>query len=442
MNERKIAAKILYDVEYNGAYTNIALSKTFKNSSFSPNEKGLITELVYGVTEKRITLDYIISLFSKIKIKKIAPNVLTALRLGTYQILYTEKIPDSAAVNESVNLAKSYGGQRIAGFVNGVLRSIIRQKESIKYPITPNERLSVLYSFPQELTDFFISEYGVDFTEEMYGAFSKKVPLTLRCNLLKTTPNKLVDELQNAGIKAEIYKNEYFPTLDYAITVDGLKNIESLPSYLKGKFYIQDIAAMLVGEILNPKSGSTSIDLCAAPGGKATHMAEKMNNHGKVIAFDIYEHKIKLINENASRLGIDICHSFVGDATVINDEYKNCAENVLVDAPCSGFGIMGKKPDIRYCRSISDVESLAEISFKALNSGAEYVKQGGVLVYSTCTLTKRENEENVKRFLEEKGDIFSLEPIDEINEKNSGYVTLYPHIHGTDGFFICKFRKK
>lgn len=441
MNERKTAAKILYDVEYGGAYSNIALSKAFKNGNFSSEEKGLISELVYGVTEKRITLDYIISLFSKIKINKISPNILNALRLGVYQILYTEKIPLSAAVNESVKLAKAFGGQRSGGFANGVLRSFIREKDKIKFPDEPNKRLSVLYSFPQELTDFFIDEYGAEFTEKLFETFSKKSPITLRCNLMKSNTHSLVDELILHGANAEVYENEYFPSLDYAVSVGGLKNIDTLPSYANGNFYVQDIAAMLVCDVLNPKSGDTVIDMCAAPGGKATHIAEKMNNCGKIFAFDIYEHKIRLINENAARLGVDICEAVINDATVKNSKYVNTADCVLADVPCSGLGIIGKKPDIKYHRSVSDIEELADIGLKILKNGAEYVKPGGTLVYSTCTLSRKENEENVKRFLDDYGDEFYLEPIREVAETNTGFITLFPHIHGTDGFFICKFRK-
>lgn len=441
MNERKTAVKILYDVEYNGAYSNIALSKAFRNGKFSSEEKGLVSELVYGVTEKRITLDYVISLFSKIKLNKISPNILNALRLGVYQIFCTEKIPPSAAVNESVNLAKAFGGQRSGGFVNGVLRSIIRDKNKIEFPQEPNKRLSVSYSYPQELVDFFVSEYGFEFTEELFKAFSKKTPITFRCNLLKTSPDALADKLLPFCTNVELYKNDTFPTLNYALCIGGIKNIDGITAYENGEFYVQDIAAMLVCDILNPKSGDTVIDMCAAPGGKTTHIAEKMNNCGRIFAFDIYEHKIKLINENAKRLGIDICNAAICDAAVLNTEYVGIADCVLADVPCSGLGIIGKKPDIKYHRSVSDIEQLADIGLKILKNGAEYVKPGGTLVYSTCTLTKKENEENVKRFLDEYGDEFFLEPIKEIDVPNSGYITLYPHIHGTDGFFICKFRK-
>lgn len=443
MNERKIASNILYEIEYNGAYTNIAVSKAFENiKNLTSEEKGFLSELVHGVTEHRMKIDYIISQFSNIKIKKIAPKVLNALRLGIYQILYMDRIPPSAAVNESVKLAKIAGGQRSGGFVNGILRSIIRNKDNINYPEEPNQYLSVYYSYPIELIDFFLDEFGFEFTEDMLEAFDKHHPVTIRCNTLKTSVDKLRTDLAKNGISAKQINNKDFPRLDYALSTERMRNIERLSSYKNGEFYIQDIAAMLVAEVLDPQKGDTVIDMCAAPGGKTTHIAEKMENEGIVYAFDIYEHKIKLINENASRLGLDICESKIQDSSVLNEKYIHKADRVLVDAPCSGFGIMGRKPDIKYHRQIADIYSLAELSFKILSNGSHYVKSGGTLVFSTCTITREENERVVERFLDEFGQEFYLDPIEQIKKPNEGYITLYPHIDGTDGFFICKFKKR
>lgn len=443
MNERKIAAKIIYDIETNGAYTNIALAKTFEQTDgLSSVEKRLISEFVHGVTERRITLDYIISQFSSIKLTKIAPKVLNALRLGVYQLLYMDKIPESAAVNESVKIAKSVGGQKSGGFVNAILRNILRNKDDIKYPPSGNEYLSVYYSYPIEIIDMFLDEFEYDFVEEMLESFNKRSKLYLRCNITKTTPEKLVSDLNDNGIKAEIYNNPLFPQLDYIVSVEKIGDMERLPSYRNGDFYIQDIASALVTEVLNPQSGDVVIDMCAAPGGKTTHIAEKMNNKGKVYAFDIYEHKIKLIGENADRLGLDICEPKIQDATLVNDDYINMADCVLVDAPCSGIGIIGKKPDIKYQRKPSDVNELSEIGYKILCNAAKYVKSGGTLVYSTCTVMKRENEDNINKFLDEFNDEFYLEPITTINKPNNGYITLYPHIDGTDGFFMCRLKKR
>lgn len=442
MNERKIAVKILYEIEQNNAYTNIILSKTFKNGDFLPEEKGFITELVHGVTERKITLDYVISKFSSVKINKISTNILNVLRIGIYQIFYMNKIPVSAAVNESVKLAKVYGGHKTGGFVNAVLRNAERNIENISYPDQRNQFLSVFYSYPMELVDFFVKEFGFDFTEQMLKSNSERKSLTIRCNALKTTPDKLVENLRKDGINAKVYENPNFPEMDYAIVVDKIKNIDSLQSFKNGEFYVQDVAAMLVCDILDPKSGNTVIDMCAAPGGKTTHISEKMLNKGQVYAFDIYEHKLSLIKENALRLGIDICDCQLRDATKLYNEYINKADCVLVDAPCSGLGIIGKKPDIKYQRTVEDINALADISFSILCNGAEYVKDGGTLVFSTCTITKAENENVVEKFLDKYGESFCLEPITQINKENCGYVTLYPHIDNVDGFFICKFKKR
>ncbi len=442
MNERKIASKILYEIEHNNAYINIAVSNAFVNGSFSPEEKGFISELVHGVTERRITIDYIISQFSKLKLNKIAPNVLNSIRLGVYQICYMDKIPPSAAVNESVKLAKGVGGQKSGGFVNAILRNVIRNKDNITYPEDTIEYLSVYYSYPFELANLFVSEFGYEFTEKIFKSFYERKPVTLRCNILKTIPEKLCIDLKNSGIDANIYHNDKFPKLNYALSVNKIKNIEKLPSYLNGEFYVQDIAAMLVTDVLNPKSGDVVIDMCSAPGGKTTHIAQKMDNQGTIYAFDVYEHKIKLINDNAKRLGIDICKATLQDSSVLNEEYIEKADCVLVDAPCSGFGIIGRKPDIKYQRRVTDISQLAELSFKILSNAARYVKSGGTLVFSTCTIERTENEEVISKFIEKFGKEFYLERIDEINKENEGYLTLYPHTDGTDGFFICKLKKR
>ncbi len=442
MNERKIAARVLDDIETNGAYINIALEKALSDGELKPYEKGFVSELVHGVTERRITIDYVISEFSSVKLYKIAPKVLTALRIGVYQLMFMDKVPPSAAVNESVKLAKKYGGQRVGGYANGVLRNIERNKNNIPYPTDDLRRLSVYYSYPVEIVNMFLDEFGVEFTESMLFANCEKRPLTLRCNQLKISAENLVDSLNNEGVDAKVYQNSRFPNLNCGIEVDKIKNIKTLQSFKNGEFYVQDIAAMLVAEVLNPKENSVVIDMCAAPGGKTTHIAEKMHNKGKVLAFDIYEHKLNLINDNANRLGISICETHLQDATKLNEKYIDFADYVLVDAPCSGFGIIGKKPDIKYQRKPEDVVALADISLSILKNAGKYVKQGGTLVFSTCTIMKAENEEVIMKFLQEANEGFYLEAIDEVAIENQGFITLYPHVDKVDGFFICKMKKR
>lgn len=443
MNERKIVIEILYDIFRDNAYTNLALNKAFKKHlSLSQEQKNLVSELVCGVTERKITLDYIISSFSSIKINKISLNVLNVLRSGVYQLLFLDRIPASAAVNESVKLAKTYGGQRSTGFVNAVLRNIERNKGNLAFPKDKIEFLSVYYSYPQKLTNLLVNKFGYEFCEDLFESFNKRFPLTVRCNTLKTTPEKLVDELSSCGAKADFYVNDRFMNLDYALEVSNIKNLEKINPFTDGKFYVQDISTMLTTEALNPQKGDLVIDVCAAPGGKTTHIAEKMMNTGKILAFDIYEHRLELINENLKRLGITNCDTCIADSTVLNEKYINSADRVLVDAPCSGLGIIGKKPDIKYQRTPEDIEALAETGFTILSNASRYVKPGGTLVYSTCTIIDTENEDVVNRFLESCGGEFSLEPLNIVKAENPGYITLYPNVDGVDGFFICKLKKR
>lgn len=419
MNEREAALKALYEIEFNGAYSNMAVKNVLsQNRDMSPQGKALFTALVYGVVDKKLTLDYYISNFSKIRLKKISKYILLILRMGIYQLIFMDKIPESAAVNESVKLAKRYGHGASAGFVNGVLRTA--SKSSIKYPESKNEYLSVKYSYPMWLCDKWIDEFGFDFTEEMMKAFEKNKQITLRPNLLKTTQNELCTLLNECGVEAE-------PCGDH-ITTKGF-DIEKNPLYVQGYFTPQDVAASDTAKVLEPQSGDVVIDMCSAPGGKTTHIAELMRNRGKILAFDKYEHKIEIVNKNAKRLGIDIIEAKVSDACVFDKVLQGIADRVLCDVPCSGLGIIGRKPDIKWNReNISDIN---QIQKAILKNGAKYLKIGGTLVYSTCTLEKSENEGVIEEFLLENADF------EKVYEK-----TYYPHMDNTDGFYICKLRKK
>lgn len=417
MNVREIALKALYEIEFKGAYSNIAVKKALSGGDITQKDRALFTNIVYGVTDKKLTLDYYISHFSKIGMKKISKYILIILRMGIYQILFSDKIPESAAVNESVKLAKRYGHGASAGFVNGILRSVIREK--IEYPSDKTEYLSVKYSFPMWLCEKWIDEFGFDFTEDMMKAFEVNKKITLRANTLKTTPDELVNLLDEEGIKAEI--------IGGAVVCEGF-NVERDELYKKGFYTPQDTAAMQAAIILDPQKGDTVIDMCGAPGGKTTHIAELMKNIGKIYAFDKYEHKIELIRKNAQRLGIDIIEAKTADACEFKKEFEAVSDRVLCDVPCSGLGIIGRKPDIKWNREeVSDIE---DIQKKILENGAKYVKDGGVLVYSTCTIEKSENENITDEFIENNKEF------EKLYEK-----TFYPHIDGTDGFYICKMQK-
>jgi 16S rRNA (cytosine967-C5)-methyltransferase len=414
VNAREIAMKVIYEVEFDNAYSNMALKKALNNSEISRQDKAFITNLVYGVIKRKLTLDFVIEAYSKIKLKKISRYILIIMRMGLYQIMYMDKIPESAAVNESVKLARRYGHAASAGFVNGVLRSYIRN--GIKYP---HRDLSVKYSYPKWLSDKWIADFGFQFTKELMIEMNKEPKLTIRPNSLKISQDELANLFSNMGKHIEVN--------GISLICDGF-DVAHDEFYKNGFYTVQDTAASNAAIILNPKAGETVIDMCSAPGGKTTHMAELMNNKGKILAFDVHEHKIKLIEENAKRLGIDIIEAGIGDGTVMNKSLLQSADKVLCDVPCSGLGIIRRKPDIKWNKD--DVSGLYEIQKKILENGAAYLKNGGELVYSTCTIDKDENENVTSEFLENHNDF------EKLYEK-----TYYPNVDKTDGFYICKMRK-
>lgn len=408
---RETALLILCRTEYEGAYPNIELKNAIP-PQMPQNDRAFVTALVYGVISKKLTLDYIIEQNSKIKLKKISKYIHQILRMGIYQILFMDKIPSSAAVNESVKLAKRYGHGASAGFVNGILRNVLRT--GVEYP-----NLSVKYSFPEWICKKWVNDFGEDFTEQMMKSFEETPDIIIRPNRLKITAEELKKKLDGCGVDAE-YK-------DGRIVCKGL-NVGKDELYKQGFYTVQDTAAMTAVEVLAPKSGEIVIDMCAAPGGKATYIAELMNNEGKIYAFDIYEHKIKLINDSAKRLGINIINAEIGDAAVYNERLDGIADKILCDVPCSGLGILRRKPDIKWNRNEND--NFADIQFKILDNAARYLKNGGAVLYSTCTVEKEENGCVVDRFLKKNGEF------KKVYEK-----TFYPHIDNTDGFYVCKLEK-
>lgn len=421
---RQIALKILYEVDFEGAYSNLALKEGLKYSELSTLDKGFVTQLVYGVISRRRTLDCIITKFSSVKLSKISDYVLEILRIGIYQMIFMDKIPDSAAVNESVKLAQKYA-YRSKGFVNGILRNVSREKENISFCTLADK-----YSYPDFLIKMWCKDFGEERTEQILKSLNASPEMNIRVNTLKTTREQLIKLLEKEGTKAkadDLYEN--------SVVVRRI-DITSSDLFKKGFFTVQDAAAQLSSAVLAPKGGARVLDMCAAPGGKTTHMAEIMNNEGEIVALDIYDHKIKLIEENAKRLGIDIIKAKVWDSEMFCDEYIEKFDFVLVDVPCSGLGIIRRKPDIKW--TANPGEELYNIQKKILNNASMYLKPGGFMVYSTCTLNKNENENRIEEFLKEHKN-FEL-----VSEKicPEGYRTFYPNTDSTDGFFICKLRKK
>lgn len=439
MNARRLAFKTLYDIERNKNYSNISINKNFKDIDISDQEKGLATELIYGVIENKYYLNYIIDKLSKIKSKKMSTYVKISLWLGIYQILFLDSIKDHAAVNESVALIKKYD-KKSSGFVNAILRNVIRNKENIieidKKDIV--EYLSIKYSYNQWLIRKWIEEFGQEFTEDLLEANSEKPNLYIRANTLKINRDELINKLREQGIECNKVNG-----IDEAVMVKNLKNIENNKLFKEGYFTVQDISSMLVGKVANPKEEKLVLDVCSAPGGKTTHLGTIMKNTGQVISRDIFDHKLKLINNTVKRLGLKNIKVENFDALNIDENSIDKFDYVICDVPCSGMGIIKRKPEIKFKKE-EEIKDLPIIQKKILNNASKYVKLGGNLIYSTCTIHDEENINIVKEFLN-INDNFELVPIDEVNvdldNQDKGYIKIYPNIHGMDGFFIAKLKR-
>ncbi|MCC0635558.1 MULTISPECIES: 16S rRNA (cytosine(967)-C(5))-methyltransferase RsmB [unclassified Clostridioides] len=439
MDAREIGFKVLCDIEKNNNYSNIAINKHFKNLEISDMDRGLATELIYGVVENKYYLDYIINKLSKIKVKKMSTYVKIFLRMGTYQILFLNSISDYAAVNETVKLSKKYD-KKSSGFINAILRNEIRNKDTIM-DITEEDSvkyLSIKYSYNSWIIKNWIENFGQEFTEDLLEANNEKPSIYIRTNTLKISREELIEKLNEKGIMCL-----KVPMVEEAIKVEKLKNIENNELFKAGLFTIQDISSMIVGKVINPKEDSLILDVCSAPGGKSTHLATLMNNTGQVIARDIFEHKLKLIKATVNRLGLkNVCVEGF-DASEIDENSINKFDYVLADVPCSGLGIIRRKPEIKYKKE-EELEDITSIQKKILENASKYVKIGGTLVYSTCTVQDMENINIITSFIEEYNN-FELTPIDTVNvdldNQDKGYLKIYPNIHGIDGFFIAKLKR-
>ena len=443
VDARQEALKIIYRINEKGAFINIALNKVARDQNISNLDRALITELVYGTIRWRLTLDWVINKFSNRGTDKIHPWVRNILRMSVYQILYLDRVPSFAACNEAVNLAKSFGPKGSEGFVNAILRALTRNKGILNFNniYDKNEYLSVKYSHPIWLVNRWAVNFGQSFTKGLLKANNSIPPLTIRINTLKTTKNDIIDSFGKEGLKvsAACY-------LEEALEIKNNGSLEKLPSYKQGLFQPQDEASMLVSRVLTPKPGQFIIDVCAAPGGKSTHIAQLMNNKGKIISRDIHKHRLQLIEGLASRLGIKIIETQKHDAKVLDEELIEKADGVLVDAPCTGTGIIRRKPDIKWKRQESDLIEMTRQQKEILNTSAKYVKRQGCLVYSTCSLEVEENERIIEMFMKENED-FILEDLSPLipaalkKESKGGFLRLFPHIHKTDGFFITRLRR-
>lgn len=423
-NSRLKAYEILENIEKNGAFSNLSLKDNL--GDLNALDKALVTKIVYGVLQNKFLIDFYIKEFTKGK--RVKPKIKNLLRLSVYQILFMDKIPDNATINEAVEVAKTIGLEPLSGFVNAILRNISRNKEALPNLNceTKTEFYSIKYSHPEKLVDMIISDYGLKEARLILEANNTSPELICRVNTLKTTTQKVISDVKSAKI---IERD--------TILLDKVGNLDEIAELKTGEIYVQDLASQKAIEVLNPKPYDTVIDVCGAPGGKSFLSAIKMENKGEIFTFDIYDHKVQLIQKTAEKLGINIIKAENFDARKSNEKLILKADKVICDVPCSGFGIIRRKPEIRYKE---DVSELPKIQLEILKNASNYVKNGGVLLYTTCTILKTENSEVVEKFLLEN-DEFYLEEF-ELFENLQSMITLLTHKHKTDGFFIAKIRRK
>ncbi len=440
INLREVCALALEDIFLNGTYSNEALKNILKKNGAMPKrDKAFVTENVNGTLRNIIYIDYVIDYFSNTPINKIKPWLLAVLRSAVYQIIFMN-VPNSAAINEAVKIVKRRVPS-LAGFANAVLRKISNDYNKITFLENNAENLSIKYSHPLWIVKMWISHYGYDFTESICKANCDKPPVTICINILKTNKEKITKSLKNDNVTLSdgvILKN--------SIRISNTDNIQMLDAFKMGYFHVQDESSSLAVNILSPKEEEKILDVCASPGGKTALMAELMNNKGTIIARDISDSRLELIEENSKRLGISIIKTEKHNALDFDKNDVEKYDRVLLDAPCSGLGIMRKKADIRLTKNGNDIDSLVKLQRQMLSTVYKYVKKGGILVYSTCTVSKKENEKNIEWFLSN----FPFEAVDIKKYLNNiyapdaknGFIQLFTNVHNTDGFFIAKLKRK
>lgn len=438
-NPRQLAVITLNELDATGDFLREVLDSHLRQNNLNSLDQGLYTEIVYGTVRMRRSLDYVLSLHSSRKPEAIKPVILNILRSAVYQILFLDRVPPRATVNEAVKLARMFGHEGIAKFTNGVLRQVVRQRENIEYPSEEAdlvEHIGVKYSFPSWIVEEWLSWLGKDETIALCQALNESPQMSVRVNTLKTTVEELRAYFAEKGITSR--PGKFAPDIldaspaHLVITDDALK---------EGLYYVQDESSCLAAHALQVEPGQRVYDLCSAPGGKTTHIAQLMGDRGQIIAFDVNPSRLRLVRENAERLGTTIVETQVGDATEPMELAP--ADRVLVDAPCSGLGTMGHRPDIRWRKDSQDIRKLAGLQKEILRVAANYVAPEGLLLYSTCTLTRQENQEVAEWFLQNHPEFteFSFPSWFPPSEEQSWMRTFLPHRHGVDGFFLACFRK-
>lgn len=444
INEREIVLEVLLEITEQGMYSHIVLRDVLNKYQYlEKKERSFITRVTEGTLEHMMEIDYILDQFSKVKVKKMKPVIRNIMRSAVYQMKYMDSVPVSAACNEAVKLAVRKGFGSLRGFVNGVLRNVARNLDQIEYPAEPLKRLSIQYSMPEWILNLWLKAYDSDIVEQMLQAFQRETPLTIRCNLRMVTPKQLKEHLEAEGVTVKVH-----PYLEYAFHISGFDYLGDLESFQKGEFSVQDISSMLVSELAGPKEGDYVIDVCAAPGGKSLHMAEKLNGSGHVEARDLTEYKVGLIQENIERTGLSNVEAVQQDALIFDETSVGKADIVLADLPCSGLGVLAKKTDLKYKATKEGADSLAKLQREILKNVQAYVKDKGKLVYSTCTINPAENMDNVHWFLNQYPE-FELIDIhgslcEELQKdvKENGCIQLLPGVHQSDGFFLACMKKR
>ena len=427
MNARELVLELLQKAESSKQYSNIALDNALNHSELSPADKGLVSVIFYGVIERRITIDYQIKSLSSRELNDIDKRTLNALRIGLYQLIYLDRIPPHAAINESVNLCS----RKSTGFANAILRSFLR-KGSISLPERNDTLLylSVAYSIDIPLVSKLISIFGQEEAEKFLSAINTAPKTTLRVNTLLISRDELLSKIPSST-----------PTKNASNGIYVQGSVRELYGFDEGLFFVQDEASQICIEALDAREGELVMDICACPGSKSFGAAISMKNKGEIYSYDLHENKLSLVIKSAKRLKIDIIKTAAQDGRSFIPEFEQKADKIICDVPCSGFGVLAKKPELRY-KNPEESSSLPKIQRDILENACRYLKSGGTLIYSTCTVFPEENEENIKTFLSTHPD-FELEPwcVGDIDSK-SGMMTLLPHIHKTDGFFIAKLKRK
>ncbi|MFB5660614.1 16S rRNA (cytosine(967)-C(5))-methyltransferase RsmB [Alteribacillus sp. HJP-4] len=444
-NVRSEALRIMERIEKEGAYSHLLINYVLNEGRIAPKDQSLLTELVYGTIKRKNTLDFYLQPFVKKGLHSLDHWVLQLLRLSMYQLKYLDRVPERAVIHEAVNIAKARGHQGISGFVNGVLRSVQRcGTEEPEESLSGMKKHAVLLSHPEWLLQEWVEDYGEKKALDMAAANLLPPQMSVRINPLKTTVDLALNKLESEGCIAE----------QGSLSMDALRITEGKaagsPSYKEGLFTIQDESSMLVGRVLDPRSGMSTVDTCAAPGGKTTHLAERMQDRGKIHAFDLHEKKIGLIKEQADRLGLTTITAQAVDARKLTETLlPESADRILVDAPCSGYGVIRRKPELKWQKKREDAERLPAIQSAILQEASRLLKPGGRLVYSTCTVRKAENEQVISAFLHNNPD-FTLEAnladrlppaLKDYLRPDGGYVTILPQYFHTDGFFIASLQK-